>query len=117
MDEKYEGFSLADPVALTHHDPVIAAAALNVALWGIDPPPRILTEAGMCAKALEQAIRVIVDERVRNVPVRNRIRLLYDLKEAAAAIGCEPGELKNLINSGEFDVRGLGRRRLITAES
>jgi excisionase family DNA binding protein len=117
LSKKDEGFSLADPAALTHPDPVIAAAALNVALWGIDPPPRIVTEAAMRAKALEREIRLIVDERVRNVPVRNRIRLLYTLREAAAAIGCGHTKLYNTINSGVLDVRRFGKRTLITAES
>jgi excisionase family DNA binding protein len=117
LSKKDEGFSLADPAALTHPDPVIAAAALNVALWGLDPPPRIQTEAAMRAKALEQQIRLLVDERVRNVPIRNRVRLLYTLRDAAAAIGCGHSKLYDVINSGVLDVRRFGKRTLITAES
>jgi excisionase family DNA binding protein len=117
LAKKDEGIDLADPAALTHPDPVIAAAAVNVALWGIDPPPHIQTEAAMRAKALEDQIRLIVDERVRNVPVRNRVRLLYTLRDAADAIGCGHSKLYDLINSGVLDVRRFGKRTLITAES
>jgi hypothetical protein len=49
---------------------------------------RVQSEAAARAKVIEQQIRLIVDERVRNVPIRNRVRLLYKSKDAMAAIGC-----------------------------
>lgn len=109
MAKKDSGIDLADPAAQAHPDPVIAAAALNVALWGIDPPPRILSEADMLAKALEDRIRRIADERVRNVPIRNRVRLLYTFEEAVDAIGCKPEKLKELINDGSILARNTSR--------
>jgi hypothetical protein len=95
--------------------PATAAEAFNLALWGPDIPLHIQAKAAIRAKALEQQIRLIVDERVRNVPIHNRVRLLYTLRDAAAAIGCGHSKLYDLINHGMFDIRRFGKRTLITA--
>jgi excisionase family DNA binding protein len=44
-------------------------------------------------------------------------RLAFSIGEAAAAISCSPGHIRNLIERGELQSAKVGRRRVVRAAS